>query len=167
MRHTLPISSRFLCFCGFPHISSDWCVVWSWFFVLHVALYLEITLHTHIMVSWCLENFLQHFEVQKVGQKQHFLSKMRRNPFTIVKGFRRILDKKCCFWPTFWTSKCCRKFSRHHETMMWVCKVISRYRATCRTKNHDHTTHQSEDMCGKPQKHKNRDDMGRVCRTGL
>ena len=108
----------------FSLISFDRDIVWVWFLVLRVALYLEITLHTHIMVTWCLENFLQHFEVQKVGQKQHFLSKMRRIPFTIIKGIRRILHKKCYFWLTFWTSKCCRKFSRHHETMMWVCKVV-------------------------------------------
>ena len=52
----------------FSWISFDRDVVWIWFFVLRIAHYLEITLHTHIMVSWCLENFLQHFEVQKVGQ---------------------------------------------------------------------------------------------------
>ena len=54
----------------------------------------------------------------KSRPKKHFLSKMCQNPFTIVKGIWHILDKKCCFWLTFWTSKFCRKFSRHHETLM-------------------------------------------------
>ena len=52
----------------------------------------------------------------------------------------------CCFWLPFWTSSCPRKCSKRHKTIMWVCKIIYRCRATRRTKNHVHTTSQSKVM---------------------
>ena len=65
--------------------------------------------------------------------------------------FLKIRWATSCFGGgVFLTSTACRKFSRYHNTMIWVREMIYMRRATRRIKNHDHTTSQSKVMS--PQK---------------
>ena len=73
-------------------------VVKTWFFVLCMPLCLKITLNTYIMVIWCLENFLQPFEVEKHPQKQVVAHRNRVGNSALKLGIEPKNTSFGCLW---------------------------------------------------------------------
>ena len=62
VRLTLEILAHFFILRRFPRLSSDWCVVWLWFFYERKEVIQENVLHILNMVLGCDKHFLYWFE---------------------------------------------------------------------------------------------------------
>ena len=88
-------------------------VILTWFFILRIDLLMKIILNTHIMMFWCLEKFLESFEIQKHPQKQ-----------LVALTFIKFSESKSSFWEGMKSKKlpsayvfCFRIRLRPHTTM--------------------------------------------------